>query len=411
MNRRVVVTGIGIVSPVGIGVNQVWDSLVHGKSGAGPITRFDASKFPCQIAGEVKGFEQYLDPSDRDLSRCDPFVQYAVVAAEMALKESGLDLGREDLDRIGVIVSSGIGGIGIIEAQKEVLLEKGPRRISPFLIPMLIINMAGGMISIRHGLRGPNTSVVTACATGNHSIGDAFNVIRRDEADVMVAGGSEAALTPLGFGGFCNMKALTTRNDEPERASRPFDRARDGFLMGEGAAVLVLEELEHARKRNAPVLAEVAGYGMTADAYHMTQPAPEGRGGREAMRRALRDARLHVEDVDYINAHGTATIVGDIAETQAIKALFGDHARRLAVSSTKSMTGHLLGAAGAVESAVCMKTIVEGIIPPTINLDDPDPECDLDYVPNEAREARVSVALNNSFGFGGQNAVLAYRRI
>lgn len=411
MNRRVVVTGMGIVSPVGIGVQDVWDNLVHGKSGAGPITRFDVSEFPCRIAGEVKGFERYLDPSDRELSRSDLFVQYAVVAAHLALKESGLNLDQEDLDRVGVIVSSGIGGIGVIESQKEILMAKGPRRISPFLIPTLIINMAAGMISMRHGLRGPSTSVVTACASGSHSIGDALNVIRRDEADVVLAGGSEAALTPLGFGGFCNMKALTTRNDDPEGASRPFERTRDGFLMAEGATVLVVEEMEHARKRDARLLAELVGYGMTADAYHITQPAPEGRGGREAMRRALFDGQLPVENVDYINAHGTATIVGDIAETQAIKALFGDHARQLAVGSTKSMTGHLLGAAGALESAICVKTILEGIIPPTINLDEPDPECDLDYVPNQARETRVSVALNNSFGFGGQNAVLAFRRI
>lgn len=411
MNRRVVVTGMGIVSPVGMSVGEVWDSLVHGRSGAGPITRFDVSKFSCQIAGEVKGFERYLDPTDRDLARCDPFTQYAVVAADMAVKDSDLDLDREKLDRIGVIVGSGIGGIGVIEKQKEVLMAKGPRRISPFLIPTLIVNMAGGMISMRHGLRGPNSSVVTACATGNHCIGDALNVIRRNEADVMLAGGSEAALTPLGFGGFCNMKALTTRNHEPEKASRPFDRARDGFLMSEGAAVLVLEELEHARKRGAGLLAEIVGYGMTADAYHMTQPAPDGRGAREAMHRALRNAEIPVEKVDYINAHGTATIVGDITETQAIKALFGDRAGHLPISSTKSMTGHLLGAAGAIESVVCIKTIVEGIIPPTINLDDPDPECDLDYIPNEAREVRVSVALNNSFGFGGQNAVLAFQRI
>ncbi len=409
MTRRVVVTGMGVISPVGIGTEQAWNNLIQGKSGAVAITRFDTQKFSSRIAGEVKGFEEYLDPSDREMARCDRYIQFAVVAAGMAIEESGLDLEKEDMERIGGMVGSGIGGIGTLEAQKEVLMEKGPRRISPFLIPMMIANMGSGMVSMRYGLRGPNTAVVTACATGNHCIGDALNVIRRDEADVMLAGGSEAAITPIGLSGFSNMKALTTRNDEPEKASRPFERNRDGFLIAEGAAVLVLEELERAKKRGASILAEVVGYGMSADAYHISQPAPGGRGGREAMQRALADGRLSLEDVDYINAHGTATPVGDIAETQAVKTLFGDHVRRLAVSSTKSMTGHLLGAAGAMESFVCVKAIAEGIIPPTINLDEPDPECDLDYVPHRAREARVGLALNNSFGFGGQNAVLAFR--
>jgi len=412
MKRRVVVTGFGVVSPVGIGIDEVWESLINGRSGAGPITHFDASNYACRIAAEVKNLDPHLDPSDKELSRCDPFVRFALVAAKLALEHSGLELDKEDLDRFGSIVGSGIGGLQILETQKEILMEKGPRRVSPFLIPMMIGNMASGMISMRHGLRGPNTSVVTACATGNHCIGDAFNVIRRDEADLMVAGGTEAAITPLGLSGFGNMKALATHwNDDPTHASRPFDKDRDGFLMGEGSAILVLEELEHARKRNAVVYAEIVGYGMTADAFHVSQPAPEGRGGREAMRRALRDAGISPEKVDYINAHGTSTPVGDVAEAQAVNALFGEHAKKVAVSSTKSMTGHLLGAAGALESCVCVKTITEGIIPPTINLDNQDPECRIDCVPNTARKARVSVALNNSFGFGGQNCVLVFRKI
>ncbi len=409
MTRQVVVTGIGVVSPVGIGAETAWNNLIQGKSGAGPITRFDAQKFSSRIAGEVKGFDEHLDPSDREMTRCDRFIQFGVVAAGMAIQEAGLDLEKEDRSRIGAMVGSGIGGIGILEAQKEILMEKGPRRVSPFLIPMMIANMASGMVSMRYGLQGPNTAVVTACATGNHCIGDALNVIRRNEADVVLAGGSEAALTPIGVSGFSNMKALTTRNDEPEKASRPFEKNRDGFLIAEGSVVLVLEELERARKRGAPILAELIGYGMSADAYHISQPAPEGRGGREAMRHAMEDGRISLEDVDYINAHGTATPVGDVAETQAVKALFGDQAKRVAISSTKSMTGHLLGAAGAMESFVCVKAVSEGIIPPTINLDEPDPECDLDYIPHTAREARVRIALNNSFGFGGQNAVLAFR--
>jgi len=412
MKRRVVVTGFGVVSPVGIGIDEVWESLINGRSGAGPVTHFDASNYACRIAAEVKNLDPHLDPSDKELSRCDPFVRFALVAAKLALEHSGLELDKEDLDRFGSIVGSGIGGLQILETQKEILMEKGPRRVSPFLIPMMIGNMASGMISMRHGLRGPNTSVVTACATGNHCIGDAFNVIRRDEADLMVAGGTEAAITPLGLSGFGNMKALATHwNDDPTHASRPFDKDRDGFLMGEGSAILVLEELEHARKRNAVVYAEIVGYGMTADAFHVSQPAPEGRGGREAMRRALRDAGISPEKVDYINAHGTSTPVGDVAEAQAVNALFGEHAKKVAVSSTKSMTGHLLGAAGALESCVCVKTITEGIIPPTINLDNQDPECRIDCVPNTARKARVSVALNNSFGFGGQNCVLVFRKI
>jgi 3-oxoacyl-[acyl-carrier-protein] synthase II len=412
MKRRVVVTGFGVVSPVGIGIDEVWESLINGRSGAGPVTHFDASNYACRIAAEVKNLDPHLDPSDKELSRCDPFVRFALVAAKLALEHSGLELDKEDLDRFGSIVGSGIGGLQILETQKEILMEKGPRRVSPFLIPMMIGNMASGMISMRHGLRGPNTSVVTACATGNHCIGDAFNVIRRDEADLMVAGGTEAAITPLGLSGFGNMKALATHwNDDPTHASRPFDKDRDGFLMGEGSAILVLEELEHARKRNAVVYAEIVGYGMTADAFHVSQPAPEGRGGREAMRRALRDAGISPEEVDYINAHGTSTPVGDVAEAQAVNALFGEHAKKVAVSSTKSMTGHLLGAAGALESCVCVKTITEGIIPPTINLDNQDPECRIDCVPNTARKARVSVALNNSFGFGGQNCVLVFRKI
>ncbi|HXK94134.1 MAG TPA: beta-ketoacyl-ACP synthase II, partial [bacterium] len=386
------------------------DSAIHGRSGTGLLTRFDTTHYSSKIDAEVKGFnpEPYINA--KEVGRTDLFVQYAVAAAAMSVADSGLDMETVDRNRAGVIVSSGIGGLQTIENQKEVLDQKGPRRISPYLIPMLIINMASGMVSIRYGLRGPNTSVVTACATGAHSIGEAMRLIQRGDADVMIAGGAEAAITPLGFGGFCSIRALSTRNDEPEKASRPFEKNRDGFVMGEGAGVLVLEELEHAKKRGARIYGELIGYGMSADAYHVTMPEPDGIGAQLAMRLALEDARLAVEDVDYINAHGTSTPYNDKFETLAIKSLFNSHAAKLAVSSTKSMTGHLLGAAGAVELIACLMALREGIIPPTINYETPDPECDLDYVPNQAREQRIRIAMSNSFGFGGHNAVLIAKR-
>ena len=410
MSRRVVVTGMGTLTPIGNTLEEFWDSAIHGRSGTGLLTRFDTTHYSSKIDAEVKGFnpEPYINA--KEVGRTDLFVQYAVAAAAMSVADSGLDMETVDRNRTGVIVSSGIGGLQTIENQKEVLDQKGPRRISPYLIPMLIINMASGMVSIRYGLRGPNTSVVTACATGAHSIGEAMRLIQRGDADVMIAGGAEAAITPLGFGGFCSIRALSTRNDEPEKASRPFEKNRDGFVMGEGAGVLVLEELEHAKKRGARIYGELTGYGMSADAYHVTMPEPDGTGAQLAMRRALEDARLAAEDVDYINAHGTSTPYNDKFETIAIKSLFNSHASKLAVSSTKSMTGHLLGAAGAVELIACLMALREGIIPPTINYETPDPECDLDYVPNQAREQRIRIAMSNSFGFGGHNAVLIAKR-
>ncbi|HOJ60072.1 MAG TPA: beta-ketoacyl-ACP synthase II [bacterium] len=410
MSRRVVVTGMGALTPIGNTLEEFWDSAIHGRSGTGLLTRFDTTHYSSKIDAEVKGFnpEPYINA--KEVGRTDLFVQYAVAAAAMSVADSGLDMETVDRNRAGVIVSSGIGGLQTIENQKEVLDQKGPRRISPYLIPMLIINMASGMVSIRYGLRGPNTSVVTACATGAHSIGEAMRLIQRGDADVMIAGGAEAAITPLGFGGFCSIRALSTRNDEPEKASRPFEKNRDGFVMGEGAGVLVLEELEHAKKRGARIYGELIGYGMSADAYHVTMPEPDGIGAQLAMRLALEDARLAVEDVDYINAHGTSTPYNDKFETLAIKSLFNSHAAKLAVSSTKSMTGHLLGAAGAVELIACLMALREGIIPPTINYETPDPECDLDYVPNQAREQRIRIAMSNSFGFGGHNAVLIAKR-
>ena len=410
MVRRVVVTGMGVISPVGNSVAEFWRSLIESRSGTARVTRFDISQFASQVAAEGKGFdpERCIDP--RDVKKMDLFTQYAVSAAVEAVESAGVGDGVVALERIGVLIGSGIGGIQTIEEQKEVLDAKGPRRISPFLIPKLIINMASGMVSMRYGFRGPNSAVVTACATGNHAIGDAMRIIQRDEADVMIAGGTEAALTPLGFGGFANMKALSTRNDDPEHASRPFELNRDGFVMGEGAGVVVLEELEYAKQRGASILCEIVGYGMSADAHHMTMPDPEGRGAGEAMRLALKSAAMNPDQLDYINAHGTSTPYNDKFETLAIKNVFGEHAKKLAVSSTKSMTGHLLGAAGAIEFVALVKTLQEGVIPPTINYETPDPECDLDYVPNTAREQRVNAGMSNSFGFGGHNAVLVCRR-
>jgi len=410
--RRVVVTGLGLVSPVGIGVEESWSALVAGKSGAGPITLFDASTFPTRIAAEVKDFDPARFMDRKEVRRNDRFIHFALAAAEMAMKDSGLDMSREDGERVGCIVGAGIGGLGTIEDEHQTFLEKGVRKIGPFFIPSLIINLAPGQISLRYGMKGPNFSPVSACATGNHSLGDAMIYIERGLADVIFAGGCEATITPLGIGGFCAARALSERNDAPEKASRPFDRNRDGFLSGEGAGILVLEEYEHARKRGAKIYAEVSGYGASADANHITAPAPEGEGGQRAMRMALRDAGVNPEQVGYINTHGTSTPVGDVAECQAINRVFGEHARKgLMVSSTKSMVGHLLGAAGGAEAVITVLAIARGILPPTINVDEQDPECALDVIPNVAREVRVDYALSNSFGFGGTNAVLLFKRV
>ncbi|MBI2561727.1 MAG: beta-ketoacyl-ACP synthase II [candidate division NC10 bacterium] len=407
---RVVVTGVGAVAPNGIGIEGFWRNIVNGVSGIAPITRFDASKHDTQIAGEVKGFDPLQWLEKKEARKMDLFIHYAVAAAQMAYDDSGLKVTDENRERIGVFVGTGMGGIPALEESHKILLEKGPGRISAFFIPSIITNMGSGHISMRFGMKGPNSCVCTACATGNHAIGDSLRILQRGEADVMLAGGSEAVITPLTIGGFCSMKALSTRNHEPARASRPFDKDRDGFVMGEGAGIMVLETLEHARRRNARIYAELVGYGMSADAHHITQPAPEGEGAVRSMRLALADAKVSPSKVDYINAHGTSTPAGDLNETLAIKSVFGARARSLAVSSTKSMTGHLLGAAGGIESVISILTIVHGILPPTINYDTPDPECDLDYVPNTARPAQVGYALTNSFGFGGTNASLLFRK-
>ncbi|WP_026174345.1 beta-ketoacyl-ACP synthase II [Effusibacillus pohliae] len=411
MRRRVVVTGMGVISPVGNTVSAFWESLVAGKSGVGRVTRFDASEYPCQIAAEVKDFnpEDYIDK--REARRMDRFAQYAVAAAKMAMEDSKLQITEENAERVGVYVGSGIGGLETLMEQYQILLEKGPRRVSPFFIPMMIGDMATGQISIFFGAKGPNSSPISACATGTNAIGDAYKIIERGAADVMITGGSEATILPLALAGFSAAKALATKfNDQPEKASRPFDRDRDGFVMGEGSGILILEELEHAKRRGAPIYAEIIGYGMSGDAYHITQPAPEGEGAARAMREALLDAGIRPEEVDYINAHGTSTDYNDKFETIAIKKVFGEHAYKLAVSSTKSMTGHLLGAAGGVEAIACVKALQEQILPPTINLENPDPDCDLDYVPNEARKAKVNVVMSNSFGFGGHNASILLRK-
>jgi len=404
------VTGLGAVTPLGTGVGAFWDGLVNGRSGIARITRFDASDMDSRIAGEVRDFEAEAFIDRKEARRMDRFVHFAVAAARMAVDDAGLDPTKEDPERFGVFIGSGIGGMETLTDQFETLRTKGPRRVSPFFVPMMIGNMAAGHVSILFGAKGPNLTIVTACASGSNAIGEAARAVRHGQVDLAVAGGTEAAIVRLAIGGFCVMKALSTRNDEPERASRPFDKDRDGFVMGEGAGMVILESLEHALARGARIRAEFAGYGLTSDAYHMVEPAPEGDGGRRSMLAALRDAGLRPEDVDYINAHGTSTPKGDIGETQAIKAVFGPHARRVAVSSTKSMTGHLLGAAGAVEFVACVKALEEGVIPPTINLERPDPECDLDYVPNQARRVPIQVAMSNSFGFGGQNATLVVKK-
>ncbi|HYH10134.1 MAG TPA: beta-ketoacyl-ACP synthase II [Thermoanaerobaculia bacterium] len=409
--RRVVVTGIGMISPLGVGNDASWEGLIAGRSGIGRITKFDVSGYPAQIAGEVPGFnaESYIEK--KEVKKSDTFIHYAVAAAQMAVDDAKLDPKNEDPDRVGVIIGSGIGGLPLIEEMHKKLLERGPSRISPFFIPGLIVNLASGHISIRFNARGPSSAPATACATGAHAIGDAMKIIRHDEADVMFAGGSEAVITALALGGFSAMRALSTRNDEPERASRPWDAQRDGFVMGEGAGVLILEEREHALARGARIYCEITGYAMTSDAFHITSPAEDGNGMARVMSRALRDAGLQPADIQYINAHGTSTPIGDKTETAAIKTVFGDAAYKLAISSTKSMTGHLLGAAGGLESAIAAKVIETGILPPTINYENPDPECDLDYVPNTKREVPgIRHVLSNSFGFGGTNATLIFSR-
>jgi 3-oxoacyl-[acyl-carrier-protein] synthase II len=409
--RRVVVTGMGVVCPVGIGLEETWKGLVAGKSGIGPITQFDASSFPTRIAGEVRGFEPEKWMEKKEIRRNDRFIQFALVASDMAVSDAGLDMAKEDAERVGCIIGAGIGGLATIEENKDILREKGLKRISPFFIPALIINLAPGQVSIRYGMKGPNYSPVSACATGNHSIGDALMYIERDMADVMVAGGCEATITPLGIGGFCAARAMSERNDAPEKASRPFDKARDGFVAAEGAGILVLEEYEHARRRGARIYAELCGFGATADANHVTAPAPEGEGGQRAMRMAIRDAGLTPERIGYVNTHGTSTPQGDVAECQAIRKVFGDAARSLSISSTKSMTGHMLGAAGGAEAVFSIMALHTGVIPPTINVEEQDPECALDVTPNVARERRVDAVLTNSFGFGGTNAVLCFKRV
>jgi len=408
--RRVVITGMGMITPLGIGVEKSWEGLLAGKPGIRRITQFDASGFATRIAGEVDGFEpeEYIEA--KEIKKMDRFIHLALAASQMAMDSSGLKITEENAERAGVIVGSGIGGLHAIEHYHSVLLEKGPRRITPFFIPMLIVNLASGQISIRFGAKGPNSAVATACATGSHAIGDAFKIIQRGDADVMIAGGTESVITPLGIGGFNAMKALSTRNDEPEKASRPFELDRDGFIMGEGAGIVILESLEHAKERRAKISVEMAGYGMTADAYHITAPSPNGEGAAQCMRIALKDAGVAPSEVTYINAHGTSTKYGDEIETTAIKTVFGDHAYKMLVSSTKSMTGHLLGAAGGVETVITALSIDNDIVPPTINLDTPDPACDLDYVPGHARKTTVNYALSNSFGFGGTNACLLLKK-
>ncbi|OEF98562.1 beta-ketoacyl-ACP synthase II [Desulfuribacillus alkaliarsenatis] len=410
MKKRVVITGMGALTPIGNDVNSYWDSLMNCRSGVRLIEKFDTTDYPTKIGAEVKGFE----PSDfidrKEVKRMDRFVQFAVAAAKMAIEDAKLTIDDKNSHRIGTYIGSGIGGLETWENQHKVLLEKGPKRISPFLIPMMIANMASGVVSIHVGARGPNSAAISACATGTHSIGDAFKIIQRGEADVMITGGTEASITPLGFAGFCAARAMSTRNDQPEKASRPFDKDRDGFVMGEGAGVIVLETLEHALERGATIYAEIAGYGLSGDAYHLTAPSPEGEGAARAMEMAITDAGLKPEQISYINAHGTSTDFNDKFETMAIKTVFKEHAAKLPISSTKSMTGHLLGAAGGIEAIACVKAIQEDIVPPTINYETPDPECDLDYVPNEPRKVIVEATLSNSLGFGGHNASICIKK-
>jgi 3-oxoacyl-[acyl-carrier-protein] synthase II len=406
----VAVTGFGVVSPIGVGGEAFWDALKAGKSGAGRITRFDPVGFDCQIAAEVKGFDPLDWVEKKEARKMDTFIHFAVAAAAMAVEKAQFKVTDENRNQVGVLIGTGMGGLPMLVEEQKRLLERGPSRVSPFFIPAIITNLASGWVSMIYGARGPNSCVSTACATGNHAIGDSFRIIQRGEADAMIAGGTEAVVLPLTIAGFASMKALSTRNDDPARASRPFDKDRDGFVMGEGAGVVVLEALETAVKRGAPILAELIGYGMSADAHHITAPAPEGEGAARSMQAALHDAGVRPEEIDYINAHGTSTPYNDRNETQAIKRLFGQHAYRLAVSSTKSMTGHLLGAAGGVEAVATVLALRHGLVPPTINYESPDPDCDLDYVPNKPREVAIRVALSNSFGFGGTNATLVFRK-
>jgi len=412
MARRVVVTGIGLVTPIAVGTEETWQGLLAGKSGIGPITHFDHSTFATHFAGEVKNFDVTRWMTSREAKTIDLFIQFGVAAGLMAVADSGLEIKGEFAERVGCFVGAGLGGVSTIEATCRTLWDKGPRHgISPFFVPMIIVNLVPGQISIRVGAKGPNMSQVSACSTGAHAIGDAARVIERGDADAMICGGAEATVSPLGVGGFNSMRALSTRNAAPQQASRPFDLDRDGFVIAEGAGVVVLEELEHAKARGAKIYAEVRGYALNADAHHITSPAPEGEGAQRCMRLALKDAKLSPSDIGYINAHGTSTKQGDIAETMAVKKVFGDVARKVMVSSTKSMTGHMLGAAGGVETAICALVVARGVVPPTINYTTPDPDCDLDYVPNTAREVRVQHALTNSFGFGGTNACLVLSRV
>ena len=410
MNRRVVVTGIGLVSALGIGTNETWSGLLAGQSGVIRITRFDISGYATQIAAEVKGFDPLAFIEKKDIKKMDLFIQYAIAAAQFAMDDSRLEITAANAPNIGVYIGSGIGGFITIEREHEALLHGGPRKVSPFFIPSAIINLASGQVSIRFGAKGPNSATCTACSASAHAIGDAYEIIKRCDADAMIAGGSEAAICPMSVGGFGQLRALSTRNDEPAKASRPFDKDRDGFIIGEGAGVLILEELEHARRRGAQVYAEIVGYGMSSDAYHMTAPSEDGDGARRAMAMAIRKAGIAPSDVDYINAHGTSTPYNDKLETLAIHNCFGDHAEKLAISSTKSMTGHLLGGAGGLEAGITALAVRDQVVPPTINLDDPDPECDLDYVPHHSRKMPIRYALSNSFGFGGTNATLLFKQ-
>ncbi len=410
MSRRVVVTGVGLLTPLGIGTESSWEAIRSGKSGIGPITQFDAAAFSCRIAGEVKGFDPASYIEKKEIKKMGRFIQFAVAAAECAMSMSGLKTTPETEEMVGVYIGSGIGGFEVIEREHQTLLEHGPRRISPFFIPATIVNLASGYVSIRNRAKGPNSATATACTTSAHSIGDSFRLIQRGDADAMICGGTEACITPMGIGGFAAMRALSTRNAEPERASRPWDRERDGFVVGEGAGILVLEELEFAKRRGANIMAEMAGYGMSADAFHVTAPPDDGDGAFRVMRNSMRDAAIEPDQVDYINAHGTSTEVGDRAETAAIKRAFGGHAYKVAVSSTKSMTGHLLGGAGGLEAGITVLAIRDQVAPPTINYENPDPRCDLDYVPNQARPMKIEYALSNSFGFGGTNGSLIFKR-
>ena len=410
MSRRVVVTGVGLLCPVGNGTEQAWQALKEGRGGIGPITQFDAAQFACRIAGEVRDFDPTRFIEKKEVRRMARFMHFAVAASEYALAGAGLKVTPDIGERVGVYIGSGIGGFEVIEREHRNLLEKGPGRSSPFFIPATIINLAAGHVSMRTGAKGPNSATATACTTSTHAVGDSFKIIQRGDAEVMICGGAEAAITPMGIGGFAAMRALSTRNDDPARASRPWDAQRDGFVVGEGSGILILEELEFARQRGAPILAEIAGYGMSADAFHITAPSDDGDGAMRVMRSALKDAGVAPEEVDYINAHGTSTDVGDRIETVAIKRCFGEHARQVAVSSTKSMTGHLLGGAGGLEAGITVLAIRDQIAPPTINYEFPDPECDLDYVPNQARPMAIRCALSNSFGFGGTNGCLLFKK-